>query len=53
MQENGYKIVKYFDTYPGNTVKSGCTKSEADKIADELNETIKHLPHTGYLVRAM
>ena len=48
-----YKVVKYFDTYPDDGAVMTTEDLEKAKLeCVKMNEKVKHLPHTEYLVRS-
>ncbi len=47
-----YQIYKYFDTYPDSEILfSTENKEKAQEKCNTLNEQIKHLPKTKYIIR--
>lgn len=46
-----YKVVKYFDTYSDGVAMVTADKDKADEECNRLNNKVKHLPHTEYIVR--
>jgi hypothetical protein len=46
-----YEVHKYFDTYPDGLAFSTYNEEEAKNKCNKLNEKIKHLPKTKYIIR--
>ena len=46
-----YEVHKYFDTYPDGLAFSTYNEEEAKDKCNQLNEKIKHLPKTKYIIR--
>ena len=49
--KNEYRVEKYFDTYPDGVSLITEDEELAKKECKRMNEKVKHLPHTEYIVR--